>query len=117
MWICVHLRKQKIVRTEIVSSVWYFINILMSFITDSMKMIDDIIDQLIQDCRSELANQGFPAEKIKTDVYLNLRYDRTDCGIMCLPTASSKSSNKLSKHGDFLATFNLRYAMPMCCLL
>jgi len=76
-----------------------------------MKMVDDVIDHLVNECKSELSKQGFPTEKIKTDIYLNLRYNRTDCGIMCLPASNSNSKQKQSKHGDFLTTFQQRYEL------
>lgn len=76
-------------------------------------MVDEIIDSLISECEVELKNQGFPPEKIKTDIYLNLRYDRTDCALMCLAAKSSQKA--MSKHGDFLATFRQRLVGHSWC--
>lgn len=72
-----------------------------------MAYIDDRIDSLIKDCKHRLeSNQKFG--EVFTEVYLHLRYDGTDCALMCLPNAwNSKclGSRSLSKYGDFISSF------------
>jgi 5-oxoprolinase (ATP-hydrolysing) len=52
----------------------------------------------------ELEMQGFRPEQIHTEAYLHLRYEGTDCALMC--TASQNSKAKATcKHGDFQKTF------------
>ncbi|CAK8687409.1 unnamed protein product [Clavelina lepadiformis] len=50
----------------------------------------------------------FP-ESIKTDLYLNPRYERTDCALMCQPSTVKNLDFVASKFGDFLQTFQARY--------
>lgn len=42
-----------------------------------------------------------------TEPYLHMRYDGTDCALMCLP--HKDTSNTGTKHGDFQKTFIERY--------
>ncbi|CAK8687590.1 unnamed protein product [Clavelina lepadiformis] len=48
-------------------------------------------------------------ESIKTDLYLNPRYERTDCALMCQPSTVKNLDFVASKFGDFLPTFKARY--------
>ncbi|GAA5815878.1 hypothetical protein MFLAVUS_009397 [Mucor flavus] len=50
----------------------------------SKKRIQDRVAHLVTECRSELKKQGFRDTEIATEVYLNLRYDGTDCALMTL---------------------------------
>lgn len=54
-------------------------------------------------CRKELHKQGFTDENIDLENYLHLRYDGTDCALMC---ASSGTQNT---YQDYLDTFLKRY--------
>jgi len=51
---------------------------------------------------------GFPEEFIGTDVYLHLRYEKTDCALMCTPVESKENVSGPSA-GDFMSTFLRRY--------
>ncbi|KAI8391805.1 Hydantoinase B/oxoprolinase-domain-containing protein [Radiomyces spectabilis] len=42
------------------------------------------IENLSARCREELSSQGFAEDNIETEVYLNLRYEGTDCALMTL---------------------------------
>lgn len=48
----------------------------------SLTRIQERVTSLQQDCINELTKQGF--KDITTEVYLNLRYDGTDCALMTL---------------------------------
>lgn len=50
----------------------------------SKRRIQDRVGHLVTECRSELKKQGFRDTEIATEVYLNLRYDGTDCALMTL---------------------------------
>lgn len=52
-------------------------------------------------CKNELIKQGFPLENIKLEPYLHMRYDGTDCALMC-------GSNELN-YSSFLMKFLERY--------
>lgn len=70
--------------------------------------IDERIDVLKQQCVDELTKQGFSRDHVETEPFLHLRYDRTDCALMC-SGASVPASDSSSRHGDFLAAFKARY--------
>ncbi len=63
---------------------------------------------VLQRCVRALKDQGFPESMIECEAFLHLRYDRTDCALMC--AASDGSDEALSPTaGDFLRTFLSRY--------
>ena len=45
-------------------------------------------------------------DEITTQPYLHLRYDKTDCPIMCAPLKATENS---CRHGDFKASFTQHY--------
>ncbi|KAI8094826.1 Hydantoinase B/oxoprolinase-domain-containing protein [Gilbertella persicaria] len=49
-----------------------------------LSRIQERIVELKQSCVGELKRQGFAESTIKTELYLNLRYDGTDCALMTL---------------------------------
>lgn len=59
-------------------------------------------------CINELKNQGFSDNQLHTEPFLHLRYDGTDCALMC--SASNDNLVDFSTaHGDFLSGFLARY--------
>ncbi|KFV64783.1 5-oxoprolinase, partial [Dryobates pubescens] len=70
--------------------------------------LDERIAALERQCQEALQAQGFTGEQIHTEAFLHLRYEGTDCALMCSakghpPTASS------CRAGDFYAAFTSRY--------
>ena len=65
--------------------------------------MDERIDYLETECRNVLQAQGFKNDQIETLTFLHMRYEGTDCALMCLPDLTS--SEMKTKHGDFLKTF------------
>jgi N-methylhydantoinase A/acetone carboxylase, beta subunit len=66
--------------------------------------LDERLTALAKECHTELEKQGFVPEQIHTEVYLHMRYEGTDCALMC--TVSPNSEDKTAcKHGDFQKTF------------
>lgn len=63
------------------------------------------LDALCQQCVSELKKEGFSEENIVCEPYLHMRYDRTDCALMCGPDKNQQGT----KYGDFMSTFLERY--------
>lgn len=43
------------------------------------------------------------------ELYLHMRYDGTDCALMCPPTHTESGDSVRPKHGDFLRSFIERY--------
>jgi 5-oxoprolinase (ATP-hydrolysing) len=66
---------------------------------------DERLSALEEQCKDELKKQGFTDENIVLKPYLHMRYDGTDCGLMCSPVPSKEGT----KHGDFLLAFIDRY--------
>ncbi|XP_003387513.1 PREDICTED: 5-oxoprolinase [Amphimedon queenslandica] len=69
--------------------------------------IDQRIDVLVKEGVAHLISQGFPPESIQTTPFLHLRYDKTDCALMCTPAINQ--GGVACRHGDFLTTFTERY--------
>ncbi|KAJ1926890.1 hypothetical protein IWQ60_003405 [Tieghemiomyces parasiticus] len=57
---------------------------------------------LAAECRAELERQGFSADQIRLETYLNLRYQGTDSAIMTKADGDGGS-------GDYVATFEANY--------
>ena len=45
------------------------------------------------------------SEQIITESYLNLRYEGTDCALMCTAVMGNSETSGLVKHGDFESVF------------
>ena len=45
---------------------------------------------------------------IQTTPFLHLRYEKTDCALMCSPDLSVGGGETSSRHGDFEKAFTLR---------
>ncbi|KAI9499601.1 Hydantoinase B/oxoprolinase-domain-containing protein [Zychaea mexicana] len=57
---------------------------------ESIPGLQQRVDALVKSCTDELAaKQGFAVSDISTEVYLNLRYEGTDCALMTLKPAGS----------------------------
>lgn len=80
-------------------------------LTENFPAIDARLAALSQICENELVKQGFTSEQIVTEPYLHLRYNGTDCALMCGPSAAISDKNSLCTDGDFMKTFIDRYQM------
>ncbi|XP_070518965.1 5-oxoprolinase isoform X2 [Cardiocondyla obscurior] len=70
--------------------------------------LDDRLDAMEAKVRSKLRAQGFTDSQIQTEPFLHLRYEGTDCALMCT-AANKKIIGSTTRHGDFLITFLERY--------
>lgn len=75
---------------------------------DNFSYFDNRLSSLQEYCQRKLRQQGFDDDHILLESYLHMRYDSTDCALMCSPFSSEVSSSS-TKHGDFLKTFMERY--------
>lgn len=82
----------------------YFFLLLL----DSFVYLDGRLSALEQICCAELTRQGFHADQISMEYFLHLRYDGTDCALMCSPLESDEKSPS-PQHGDFLQSFLNRF--------
>ncbi|XP_058790910.1 5-oxoprolinase [Phymastichus coffea] len=75
---------------------------------DSFGRLDDRFDKLQSAVTQKLLAQGFSKDIVETECYLHLRYEGTDCALMCTPIPK-KSQSICTRHGDFAASFLNRY--------
>ncbi|XP_057652765.1 5-oxoprolinase isoform X1 [Diorhabda carinulata] len=73
---------------------------------ENFSYFDKRLFALEEQCRAELLQQGFDENQITLEPYLHLRYEGTDCALMCGP---AKTENTSPKHGDFMKSFLDRY--------
>ncbi|XP_059611446.1 5-oxoprolinase [Phlebotomus argentipes] len=70
------------------------------------------LDTLSAQCVQKLKEQGFQDDQIELEPYLHMRYDGTDCALMCSPKKIHSDDNALSqKYGNFYEAFLERYRM------
>ncbi|XP_075067731.1 5-oxoprolinase isoform X2 [Mixophyes fleayi] len=76
--------------------------------TDSFPLLEERIVALQRQCVERLQQQGFHRSQIDTEPFLHLRYERTDCALMC--SARGYPGNPDScRAGDFKKAFTERY--------
>ncbi|XP_066600617.1 5-oxoprolinase [Prorops nasuta] len=75
---------------------------------ESFARLDARLDALKTKVKAKLSEQGFESSRIHTEAFLHLRYQGTDCALMCTAKKPLNSS-ECPRHGDFLATFCERY--------
>ncbi|XP_060532261.1 5-oxoprolinase isoform X2 [Cylas formicarius] len=80
-----------------------------SYSAENFDYIDARLEALERECRSQLRKQGFADSHIRLEPYLHLRYDGTDCALMCRPTKPDEGTASCPKRGDFIRTFVERY--------
>lgn len=73
---------------------------------ENFSYFDTRLNVLEEQSRQELRKQGFSDDHIMLEPYLHMRYDGTDCALMCGPSERSEGA---PKHGDFIRTFVKRY--------
>ncbi|KAL3169991.1 hypothetical protein MRX96_015066 [Rhipicephalus microplus] len=90
----------------------------MTYTAGNIPMIDARIKALSLKCTEALRHQGFEIQNIIVEPFLNMRYDRTDCALMCPPEATKSGTNTspastsgqaVSTFGNFEMSFMSRY--------
>lgn len=90
----------------------------MTYTAGNIPMIDVRIKALSMKCTEALCRQGFEKENIIVEPFLHMRYDRTDCALMCPPDINNSGANTssastagqaVSTFGDFEMSFKARY--------
>lgn len=66
---------------------------------------EERLTNLSNKCKEKLQKEGFSTQNIVLEHYLHLRYDGTDCALMCSPNVNGEGTS----YGDFLSTFLERY--------
>ncbi|XP_076146266.1 5-oxoprolinase [Alosa pseudoharengus] len=74
----------------------------------SFTELDRRVDALSQRCQDTLRTRGFSSAQIKTEVFLHLRYEKTDCALMVTATGYPGNSQSC-RAGDFRSAFTKRY--------
>ena len=79
------------------------------YASDNFSFFNEIFAKLERQCSEELARQGFEPGMIELEPYLHMRYEGTDCALMCTAKEVEGSPADYPKAGDFLKTFLTRY--------
>ncbi|VVC30615.1 Hypothetical protein CINCED_3A005881 [Cinara cedri] len=80
----------------------------LTYDIENFAYLNERISELSSKCFNELKTQGFLDNQLHTEPFLHLRYDGTDCAIMC--SASNDCVGEPSTiHGDFLSGFLAKY--------
>lgn len=80
----------------------------LAFSAENSDFFKARLDALAAQCTSSLQAQGY--SKIELEPFLHLRYDGTDCALMCAPASTTRTEDTLlASYGDFIATFLKRY--------
>ncbi|NWU98761.1 OPLA oxoprolinase, partial [Upupa epops] len=80
----------------------------MRYEPSTFAYLDERIRVLKQQCQDALRAQGFGGEQIYTEAFLHLRYEGTDCALMCSAKGHPATPSSC-RSGDFLAAFTNRY--------
>ncbi|XP_026467050.1 5-oxoprolinase-like [Ctenocephalides felis] len=83
----------------------------------SAPIIKQRLDHLSETCIKKLKEQGFTPNQIRLEPYLHLRYEGTDCALMCAPKEETGESDEdaeakelvIPDYGNFVDSFLLRY--------
>lgn len=75
---------------------------------ENFEYLNERITSLSMKCVEQLKKQGFSDNQLHTEPFLHLRYDGTDCALMC-PAKNDGLIGSSTMHGDFLSGFLARY--------
>ncbi|XP_069737844.1 5-oxoprolinase [Phaenicophaeus curvirostris] len=75
---------------------------------EAFPALDERMDALELECQRALQAQGFHRQQIRAERFLHLRYEGTDCALMCSAKGHPATSSSC-RAGDFLAAFSSRY--------
>ncbi|XP_056378851.1 5-oxoprolinase isoform X1 [Hyla sarda] len=75
---------------------------------DSFLFLEERIAALETQCIEALQQQGFQRSQIDTESFLHLRYERTDCALMCSAKGHPETPDSC-RVGDFKEAFTARY--------
>lgn len=87
----------------------YFIQsvfLIYNFLVENFKYLDSRLEVLEEECITALRKQGFSSRNIVCEAYLNLRYQGTDCALMCSAIKHvNPQKSKACSYGDFEQAF------------
>jgi len=83
------------------------------FLLENFEYLNERITVLSSKCIDELKKQGFSDNQLHAEPFLHLRYEGTDCALMC-SASHDNSVNSSTIHGDFLSGFLTRFLF--CCV-
>lgn len=90
----------------------------MTYNAENLPSIDSKISALSKKCTDALRQQGFAEQHIVVEPFLHMRYDRTDCALMCSSEVSAGDSSSpttvatgqaVSTFGNFELSFKTKY--------
>jgi len=65
-------------------------------------------------CVDSLLQRGFHKDQIHTEPFLHMRYDGTDCALLCEP---GSNTNFGIRQGDFHQSFTEKYSITFRCFI
>ncbi|XP_025416669.1 5-oxoprolinase isoform X2 [Sipha flava] len=80
----------------------------LTYDDENLTYLNERINMLSLKCINELKKQGFSDNQLHTEPFLHLRYDGTDCALMCSANNDNLTDSRYV-HGDFLSGFLARY--------
>lgn len=78
---------------------------------ENFPFLRDRLQQLEAECRAKLFDEGFAEDSISCEAFLHLRYDGTDCALMCRPAPAAgeeEEEGKLRRRSSRRASKNSR---------
>lgn len=75
------------------------------FLKASFHRLDQRFEALKKLVQTKLLSQGINKNQIQYEYYLHMRYEGTDCALMCSPKLSKSRSVSCTLHGDFETSF------------
>uniref|UniRef100_A0A6A7FY14 5-oxoprolinase-like n=4 Tax=Hirondellea gigas TaxID=1518452 RepID=A0A6A7FY14_9CRUS len=63
-----------------------------TYCSENYAYFSERLQHLESECRTKLLNEGFPTSSIKCEIYLHLRYQGTDCALMCQPYVTDEGA-------------------------
>ncbi|XP_059148899.1 5-oxoprolinase-like [Physella acuta] len=79
----------------------------LTYSAENVQKLDEKLDALKSKCEQVLLEQGFDMHQVETQPFLHLRYEGTDCALMCSNQFPAREGS--SSLGDFQAAFINRY--------
>ncbi|XP_070575126.1 5-oxoprolinase-like isoform X2 [Ptychodera flava] len=82
----------------------------LEYKSGSFQSIDERIEAMRKQCIEELEKEGFPRTHIEAEPFLHLRYQGTDCALMCSASSDEyKADANSCQHGNFEKAFTDKY--------
>ncbi|KAF4532075.1 hypothetical protein B566_EDAN013405, partial [Ephemera danica] len=72
-----------------------------TYTQENFSYLDERLSALEVECRERLLSQGLTKEQIRTEPFLHLRYEGTDCALMCGPDPAVSANHRYQREFGF----------------